>query len=92
MQVDGDNGGNFESEQNAAPDGSNQLPSGSLHAPSPLYTTYYTKSGTIPTEQLSLYQGSEFGDEIPEDPPPFEHCYAPGETPKQFEPKTNHGN
>ena len=59
----------------------------SSHSPSPLYVAYYTKASEIPEEQLPMFTSKDFSDELPEEPPPFEHCYAEGDTPKQFAPK-----
>jgi len=59
-----------------------------IHEPPPLYTTYYTKSEELDQQQLDLYRDEDFASELPEVPPPFEHCYAPGEVPKQFGPRT----
>lgn len=85
MQIDGDE--NLPVEEGGA---DSETPSSApSRAPPPLYTAYYTKSETIPADQISLYENSEFGSEIPEEPPPFELCYKPGETPKRFEPKSN---
>ena len=62
--------------------------SGSTHKPSFIYAPYYTNPSELPPDQLSLFEAESFTDDlIPEAPPPFEHCYAPGEYPKQFEPK-----
>lgn len=64
-----------------------QSADGSSHNPPPLYAPYYSKTASIPEEQLGMFTGKDFTTELPEDPPPFEHCYAPGDTPKQFAPK-----
>lgn len=61
---------------------------GSTHTPSPLYAQYYSSAADVPQDQIEVFSGAEFLDQLPEDPPPFEVCYAPGEVPKQFVPKS----
>lgn len=91
MQIDDEYLAQMEPEnegvRSGEPTASSSASTTGSHAPSPLYAPYYSKNTSVPEEQLGMFTGSDFTTELPEEPPPFEHCYAPGDTPKQFTPK-----